>query len=89
MNQDLNECVQRVDEDGQPLLNFAVIDEVDNLLIDEARTPLIISGPADEPSPLYKRFAEMVRRLEPSKANDYKNRRTAITSSKPKPRMSP
>ena len=73
MNQDLEECVQRVDEDGQPLLNFAVIDEVDNLLIDEARTPLIISGPADEPSPLYKRFAEMVRRLEPSKANDYKN----------------
>jgi preprotein translocase subunit SecA len=73
MNQDLEECVQRVDEDGQPLLNFAVIDEVDNLLIDEARTPLIISGPADEPSPLYKRFSELVRRLEPSKANDYKN----------------
>ncbi len=73
MNQDLDECAQRVDEDGQPLLNFAVIDEVDNLLIDEARTPLIISGPADEPSPLYKRFADLVRRLEPSKANDFKN----------------
>jgi preprotein translocase subunit SecA len=72
MNTDLAECVQRVDSDGQPLLNFAVIDEVDNLLIDEARTPLIISGPADEPSPLYKRFAELVRRLEPSKKNDYK-----------------
>jgi preprotein translocase subunit SecA len=72
MNQDLDECVQRVEEDGQPMLNFAVIDEVDNLLIDEARTPLIISGPADEPSPLYKRFSELVRRLEPSKKNDYK-----------------
>jgi preprotein translocase subunit SecA len=73
MTTDLAECVQRVDEDGQPLLYFAVIDEVDNLLIDEARTPLIISGPADEPSGLYKRFAELVRRLEPSKHNDFKN----------------
>ncbi|HQZ98769.1 MAG TPA: preprotein translocase subunit SecA [Thermoflexales bacterium] len=72
MTQDLNECAQRVDEDGQPLLAYAVIDEVDNLLIDEARTPLIISGPADEPSPLYKRFAELVRRLEPSVKNDMK-----------------
>jgi preprotein translocase subunit SecA len=70
---DLADCVQRVDADGQPLLYFAVIDEVDNLLIDEARTPLIISGPADEPSGLYKRFAELVRRLEPSKHNDFKN----------------
>ncbi|MDW8293181.1 MAG: preprotein translocase subunit SecA [Anaerolineae bacterium] len=70
---DLADCVQRVDEDGQPLLYYAIIDEVDNLLIDEARTPLIISGPAEEPSPLYKRFAELVRRLEPSKNNDFKN----------------
>ncbi|MDW8395511.1 MAG: preprotein translocase subunit SecA [Anaerolineae bacterium] len=73
MTTDLADCVQRVDEDGQPLLHYAIIDEVDNLLIDEARTPLIISGPAEEPSPLYKRFAELVRRLEPSKHNDFKN----------------
>jgi preprotein translocase subunit SecA len=73
MTTDLAECVQRVDTDGQPLLYFAVIDEVDNLLIDEARTPLIISGPADEPSGLYKRFAELVRRLQPSRHNDFKN----------------
>ena len=72
MHTDLLDCVQRVDEEGQPLLAYAVIDEVDNLLIDEARTPLIISGPADEPSPLYKRFSELVRRLEPSKNNDIK-----------------
>ncbi len=72
MHTDLLDCVQRVDDEGQPLLAYAVIDEVDNLLIDEARTPLIISGPADEPSPLYKRFAELVRRLEPSKNNDPK-----------------
>ncbi len=70
---DLADCVQRVDENGQPLLAYAVIDEVDNLLIDEARTPLIISGPAEEPSPLYKKFAELVRRLEPSRNNDLKN----------------
>ncbi len=72
MNQDLLDCVQRVDEEGQPLLSYAVIDEVDNLLIDEARTPLIISAPADEPSPLYKRMAELVRRLAPSQKNDPK-----------------
>jgi preprotein translocase subunit SecA len=73
MNQDLVECVQRVDDNGLPILHYAIIDEVDNLLIDEARTPLIISGPADEPSALYKKFSEMVRRLEPSQANDFKN----------------
>jgi preprotein translocase subunit SecA len=73
MNQDLAECVQRVDNDGLPILSYAIIDEVDNLLIDEARTPLIISGPADEPSNLYKRFAELVRKLSPSQRNDFKN----------------
>jgi preprotein translocase subunit SecA len=73
MNQDLAECVQRVDSDGLPILNFAIIDEVDNLLIDEARTPLIISGPADEPSKLYSQFAQLVRRLEPSRKNDFKD----------------
>ena len=72
MQQDLADCVQRVEEDGQPMLSYAVIDEVDNLLIDEARTPLIISGPADEPSQLYKRFAELVRKLTPSRNNDFK-----------------
>jgi len=72
MQQNLADCVQRVEDNGQPLLNYAVIDEVDNLLIDEARTPLIISGPADEPSGLYKRFSEMVRKLTPSRNNDFK-----------------
>ena len=45
-------------------LNFAIVDEVDNILIDEARTPLIISGPADEPMQLYQSFAKLVTRLE-------------------------
>ena len=46
-------------------LNFAIVDEVDNILIDEARTPLIISGPAEEPVQLYQNFARLVPRLEP------------------------
>ncbi|MBW4436529.1 MAG: preprotein translocase subunit SecA [Pleurocapsa minor GSE-CHR-MK-17-07R] len=50
-------------------LFFAIIDEVDNILIDEARTPLIISGQADEPSGLYKVFAKLVKNLQPSSAD--------------------
>ncbi len=44
--------------------NFAVVDEVDSILIDEARTPLIISGPADQPTKWYVEFAKIVRLLE-------------------------
>jgi len=44
--------------------SFAIVDEVDSILIDEARTPLIISGPADEPSKWYVEFARMVLRLK-------------------------
>ena len=44
-------------------LNFAIVDEVDNILIDEARTPLIISGPAAEPVQHYYTFAKLVPRL--------------------------
>ena len=47
-------------------LRFAIVDEVDNILIDEARTPLIISGPADEPSDFYRRFASIVKRFKRS-----------------------
>ncbi len=45
-------------------LNYAIVDEIDNILIDEARTPLIISGPAEEAAELYGRFAAFVRRLK-------------------------
>jgi preprotein translocase subunit SecA len=45
-------------------LNFAIVDEVDNILIDEARTPLIISGPADEPSDMYGKMAQIVRNFK-------------------------
>ncbi len=43
---------------------YAIVDEVDNILIDEARTPLIISGPARESGQEYRRFAQMAKRLE-------------------------
>ncbi|MEE9399388.1 MAG: preprotein translocase subunit SecA, partial [Dehalococcoidales bacterium] len=44
-------------------LSYAIVDEVDNLLIDEARTPLIISGPAEESGQRYQIFARLVLRL--------------------------
>ncbi|MCB8985982.1 MAG: SEC-C domain-containing protein [Ardenticatenaceae bacterium] len=51
-------------------LHYAVIDEVDNVLIDEARTPLIISGPAPRSGKDYVRFAEYVRRLKENTAEE-------------------
>ena len=52
-----------VEERVQRAHNFAVVDEVDSILIDEARTPLIISGPADAPTKWYGEFAKLVVRL--------------------------
>ncbi|NCX35553.1 MAG: preprotein translocase subunit SecA [Actinobacteria bacterium] len=52
----LSDCVQR----GH---NFAIVDEVDSILIDEARTPLIISGPADKATKSYVEFANVADRL--------------------------
>ena len=53
----LDDCVQRE-------YFFAVVDEVDSILIDEARTPLIISGPADKATKWYVEFANLVLKLE-------------------------
>ena len=60
----LEEKVQhggRIGEDGKPIAmhNFAIVDEVDNILIDEARTPLIISGAPEQAADLYERFAKL------------------------------
>ncbi len=44
--------------------NFAIVDEVDSILVDEARTPLIISGPADQATKWYGDFAKLVTRLK-------------------------
>jgi preprotein translocase subunit SecA len=60
MAKDLSEKVQR----GHP---FAVVDEVDNILIDEARTPLIISGAPEQAADLYVKFARLAPRLEAGK----------------------
>lgn len=46
-------------------LNFAIVDEVDSILIDEARTPLIISAPAAESPELYQKFAQIAKKLVP------------------------
>ncbi|WP_031514042.1 preprotein translocase subunit SecA [Desulfofalx alkaliphila] len=45
-------------------LNYAIVDEVDSILIDEARTPLIISGQSDKPTDLYYRMAQLVPKLK-------------------------
>src|SRR5436190_20491287 len=47
--------------------HFAIVDEVDNILIDEARTPLIISGAPEQAADLYYKFAQLARRLSPGK----------------------
>ena len=71
---DLRDCVQRE-------LYYAIIDEVDNILIDEARTPLIISGPAEESTEQYARFARIAKRLRPGidYTVDEKERQVSIT----------
>src|SRR5437870_2931530 len=46
---------------------FAIVDEVDNILIDEARTPLIISGAPEEAADLYQKFARLAPMMEPGK----------------------
>ena len=64
-------------------LHYAIVDEVDNILIDEARTPLIISGPAEESTQLYANFARLVPRLrqEEDYAIDEKHRSVTLTDS--------
>jgi len=72
---DLNQMVQRE-------LNFAIVDEVDNILIDESRTPLIISGPAEEgASARYQIFARLVPLLkaEEDYTVDEKHQSTSLT----------
>ncbi len=53
----------RLEDRVQRALNFGIVDEVDSILIDEARTPLIISGPAEESTELYQRVNGLVPKL--------------------------
>ncbi|HEX4662637.1 MAG TPA: preprotein translocase subunit SecA [Candidatus Saccharimonadales bacterium] len=58
--------VNEVDLLRQRELNFAIVDEVDSILIDEARTPLIISAPAAESAESYLNFAQVAAKLKPA-----------------------
>ncbi|HOX61196.1 MAG TPA: preprotein translocase subunit SecA [Candidatus Magasanikbacteria bacterium] len=60
MVQNLSDMVMRPESP----MNFAIVDEVDSILIDEARTPLIISAPAEEAADKYYQFAKLVRNLK-------------------------
>ena len=57
--------VGRPEDRSQKQLAYAIVDEVDNILIDEARTPLLISGPGIETDRNYSRFASLATRLKP------------------------
>jgi len=64
-------------EEGQsPYHTYAIVDEVDNILIDEARTPLIISGAPEQAADLYAKFARLAPKLEPGKTPDGMDPRT-------------
>jgi preprotein translocase subunit SecA len=56
--------------------NYAIVDEVDSILIDEARTPLIISGPAEDSSELYRRADTVIPRLKPDAYEKDEKQRT-------------
>src|ERR1043166_9273695 len=62
--------------------NFAIVDEVDSILIDKARTPLIISGPAEDSSELYRKVDKIIPQLKPENYDkDEKSRTVALTES--------
>ncbi|HLY51514.1 MAG TPA: preprotein translocase subunit SecA, partial [Steroidobacteraceae bacterium] len=60
----------RLEDRVQRSLSFAIVDEVDSILIDEARTPLIISGPAEESTELYLRINQLVPKLARQQQED-------------------
>ena len=74
---ELERAVQRADSPH----NYAIVDEVDSILIDEARTPLIISGPAEETEEVYRTFARIVPRMDPDRdiTVDLKHRSVSLT----------
>src|SRR5215211_6162692 len=77
----LEEKVQhggRIDEAGKPIgmHHYGIVDEVDNILIDEARTPLIISGAPEQAADLYVRFAKLAKTMEPGKRPEGMDPRT-------------
>ncbi len=72
--------VYRLEDKVQRGHYFAIIDEVDNVLIDEARTPLIISGPAQDESSWYNKMSQVVRQLQAEDVEvDEKTRSVLLT----------
>jgi preprotein translocase subunit SecA len=72
----------RLEEMVQRDFNYAIVDEVDSILIDEARTPLIISGPSEDSSGLYRQVDDVVKQLVEDKATfekDEKQRTASLT----------
>ncbi len=70
----------RADAMAQRPFNYAIVDEVDSILIDEARTPLIISGPAEDSSELYRAADTLIPALKPEHyEKDEKQRTVALT----------
>lgn len=63
---------------GRPY-NFAIVDEIDSILIDEARTPLIISAPAEDSESLYTKFAEIAKKLNKTEHYEVDEKLRAIT----------
>ncbi len=70
--------VIRFEDVVQRELNYAIVDEVDSILIDEARTPLIISGPAEEDTEIYYKVNKVVRRLSYPEDFDYEEKTRSI-----------
>ena len=60
----------RAEDRAQRGLNYAIVDEVDSILIDEARTPLIISGPAEESTDLYIKINAIIPKLQKQETED-------------------
>ncbi len=70
--------VREVDQLRQRELNYAIVDEVDSILIDEARTPLIISAPATASGASYAQFSKVVRQLKPEHYEIDEKRKSVI-----------
>ncbi len=71
--------VGALEEKVQRKHNFAIVDEIDSILIDEARTPLIISGAAEETTEWYNTFAEVAKRLKRSyKTEEIKDKKNTV-----------
>ncbi len=73
--------VTSLEQRVQRELNYAIVDEIDSILIDEARTPLIISSPAEESTKKYMQYAQLINRIKPEThyAIDEKSRSATLT----------